>query len=452
MLDELSVFIDSRKDNLRLIAAFQKWIIPLQELNIPFSASDFIRCASGESFFSQTATLSRSLYEVKYAGFDIDRIWHHCKQTICSRRGNPYDVESVMIRLSVSRDRAEEIVKCRLDACRQDLPAFIARYGEEVGREKYNSFLEKSKTSEDNYKKRYGDAWKEKWDYFKSTRSTRSLDSFIEKFGEDQGRTAFDACNADYLKKMSLEHLISTLGEEAGRAEFARRNAKKDSSSRNSISNRLAKKLGRQPSDDEVEAAYLENRKRKSSIYQILIKKYSGEEAEERYLAYKRSRTLPDGVLDELVGRMSMSMPKFFNPCSKQSREFFSELEKSLGRSMAYGSKSKETKLYDEEHHKLYYYDCFDEESNTILEFNGSAFHPHPDMQEDEKKEWFTISGHDADSKQKLDQEKIAFATRSGYNVQVIWDREVKLKHDRESKIRQIVTVLNENKKSIKQR
>lgn len=452
MLNGLSSFIDGRKNSLRLIISFEKWIIPLVELGIPFSAVDFIRCASSDTFLKQTSAMSRNFYEARYAGFDVDLIWNHCKKSMCFKRGNPYDIDSVMKKMGVSRDTASDVVKKRLDGCRQDLAGFISRHGDEMGREKYREFLDKSKTTEENYKKRYGKDWESKWSQFKATRATRSLEHFVKKFGEAEGLVYFEKCNKEYSKKMSLEYLVATLGEVAGQEEFDRRNSKKDSSSREAVRARLSRKLKRPPSEEEVERYYTEGRKKRSGVYQLLIKKFTLDEAEQKYADYKCKKVLCEDIAIELAGRMSMPKARFLGPCSKQSCSFFSEVQEKLGRDLQFGTKSKEISLFDEDNCRLYYYDCFDPESNTLLEFHGSAFHAHPSMSDEEKRSWFTISGHDAESKQKADEAKIDFAKKSGYNVEIIWDKEVKLKHDRDAKIEQTVMVLNENKENLKQR
>lgn len=451
LLRELSSFIDSRKDSLKMIKVFEKWARPLQEIGIPFSATDFYRCISDDAFLKQNSTLSKTFYQVRYAGFDTEAIWNHCKKKINTKRGNPYNADSVAAKLSVSIEEAEEIVRSRLDKVRIDLPSLIARHGERLGREKYEQLQSKSKTSVENYKERYGDGWKAKWEYFRSTRNTRSLEAFVKKFGEDEGRARFEECNAQYTKKMSLEHLIEKFGEEVGTLEFQRRNSSKDSSSRSATFNRLKKVLGRSPTDQEIEQEYLDKRKKMSRVYQILVSKLPPAEAEIAYAEYKEKKRLSPDIAQELVGKMSMPHPRSLSPCSRQSAEIFKKIEAEIGRSLSYGTKSKELCIYDADLCKLYYYDCFDAESNTILEFNGSAFHPHPDLTEEQRASWYTISGQDANQKQAEDEEKIRFAIKSGYNVQVIWDKEVKLKHDRDTKIKQLAVVLNENKENFKQ-
>mgnify|MGYP003539118722 FL=1 len=112
---------------------------------------------------------------------------------------------------------------------------------------------------------------------------------------------------------------------------------------------------------------------------------------------------------------------------------------------MSYGSKKKELKLFDHINFKTYFYDCYDICTNTIIEFNGSAFHANPMLSKIEQGDWHTLYGKSYEDSLLQDNIKINFAKSMGYNIIIIWDYEIRGKVRLHNKIMDLITTLKGN-------
>ncbi|MFA5396911.1 MAG: hypothetical protein WC346_12960 [Methanogenium sp.] len=70
---------------------------------------------------------------------------------------------------------------------------------------------------------------------------------------------------------------------------------------------------------------------------------------------------------------------------------------------------------------KRYFYDFTIPKIHIIIEYNGCKFHPHPEMNEKDWKNWKTPYGKSADDVFSYQKNKIAIAEKSGLNVLEIW-------------------------------
>lgn len=69
---------------------------------------------------------------------------------------------------------------------------FIAKYGEEIGKQKFDEFKNNSKQSLENFIKRYGEEiGKQKFDEFRRKSDSSSLKHHIEKYGEETGKQKY---------------------------------------------------------------------------------------------------------------------------------------------------------------------------------------------------------------------------------------------------------------------
>lgn len=185
-------------------------------------------------------------------------------------------------------------------------------------------------------------------------------------------------------------------------------------------------------------------RMKKSPIYVQLKRIYNEVEAELLYRQYKNTNTLPEKI--KPIQNKIKNKP---GCVSKASEKFFKELEFQLGRSIKYGSKKEELKLFDEDSVKLYFYDCFDETSNTIIEFNGITYHPNDDYIPEEEREYWTNPWGDCyEYCKNRDKNKISFAEKMGYKVIIVWDKEVSGKNRTNNVVKKLIKVLNENKEN----
>lgn len=100
------------------------------------------------------------------------------------KRKSQYNVIDVSSKLGISLEEAEKIVEARKSATAGTLENFIKRHGEIIGRTKFEEFKSKSKSSIENFKKRYNDEWEEKWNNYLATRDSSSLEFCVRKYGK----------------------------------------------------------------------------------------------------------------------------------------------------------------------------------------------------------------------------------------------------------------------------
>jgi hypothetical protein len=86
--------------------------------------------------------------------------------------------------------------------------------------------------------------------------------------------------------------------------------------------------------------------------------------------------------------------------CSKESIDFFEKLQTNLNRPLKFGERNEKIIKHDE---NIYFYDCYDAATNTVIEYHGSYWHRDTTDRDEFKKE---------------------LALMNGYNYEVVWDYE----------------------------
>jgi len=430
-IEELISYCDKKSINYGTpFAKYVKWKTRLDKHNILYELKDFI------TFFENANTTENvgrvvgglAFYEINYPTLDFVDIYEKCKTASMTQRGSMYDVSNVMNRHGLSREEAQDVVDGRKKMTAGNRENFIRRHGAEKGAELFEEFANKSKTSIDNYKKRYGDEWEKRWNHFLSTRDSSSLEYWIGKLGEEQGRKRFSELQKEFAKSSKLEYWISKLGVEEG-TEYHRRLCASKSVT--------IEDLSRTRTEDEM---FL-YRASKSLVFLEIKKRTDNEgEALKKYKEYLETRISPVPLQTK-----GFLVSKSKSCVSKQANDFFTLLQLELGRPLVFGTKANELKIFDEQENKMFFYDCYDDQTNTIIEFNGSAYHADPRVPAEEIAHWcnpWGISWYDVKAR---DDKKTNCAARKGYNVIVVWDFEVIGKKRSILKILKIKEVLSEN-------
>jgi len=129
------------------------------------------------------------------------------------KRHNPYSVDDVMAKYSISKDEAEiKIIELK-NKTKGSLERFIKKYGEIDGREKFKSFCCKSAHTKDTFKIKFGDQWEDEWKrYIESKNSGKQR--LIEKYGEEMGSELFSAAQEKRKNTLSRENQIKKFGED----------------------------------------------------------------------------------------------------------------------------------------------------------------------------------------------------------------------------------------------
>jgi hypothetical protein len=427
-LNELEILNFSCKK----IKKYLSWKKLLCEIGYPHTIDDYERCLKFKKK-SPTNTMGIEFYKENYGSLDYETIWQKGKSLVIEKRGSNYDVNNVAKKRGISLKEAQEIVDNLKSKTNGGKENYIRKYGKEQGELRYQNFVEKSKTSIDNYKKRYGENWEERWNHYMNTRDSSSLKYCKEKFGEHKGTAEFERLRKEFSKSSNINYYIEKYGVDVGKEKFKQIQLSKGKTIDE------YKEMGY--SEQEISLLVM----KKSPIYNNLVKLYGDETAKTLYEEYKVTKINPLPV--SYLEKKSKYLVFRGGCVSKISINFFQNLEKELGRSLKYGTKKEELKLFDPTIKKCYFYDCFDKQTNTIIEFNGSAYHANDMLNEEERIDWCNPWGHTWYDCKKRDDLKKQFAESLGYNFLTVWDYEVKGKNRLLKKVADIKDLLNAYKK-----
>ena len=371
-----------------------------------------------------------------------------------SKRHNPYCVEDVMVKHILTREAATKKIAALKQRTAGSLESFIRRYGDILGRERFETFSKKSAHTKDTFIRKYGDDWEKEWKNYRESKSS-GRDKLIKKYGEEEGNRRFAETNKKRINSLSKEGLILKFGEE-GYIEITK---SKDAASINYFVSKYGLELGtlkhkelchKKSVGNSLEGYIARNgvvegrkmydriRVRASSIYNQLRKVYGEEEALIIYSRYKDKR---DIVTDHKLVIRAPYSSKYTrlarSCCSQESTKFFKALEEGLCRKLSYGLKRNEHKIFDVKNNRTYYYDCLDLLTNTIIEFHGVAYHPRAgDV------DWLSPFGRSYEEALKYDINKKDCAINNGFKFIVVYSDETRLKHNFDSKVRELVTIL----------
>lgn len=367
------------------------------------------------------------------------------------KRHNPYNIDDVMNKHNLSRGEAEIKISDLKSKTSGSLKSYIKRYGEELGRKRFEEFKNKCIVSEESLIQKHGEELgKKKWQNYMSTRDSRSLSHYIKKYGEEEGRLKYQDSTESWTHKMSLDGYVEKYGEDEGNILYREMTSRKDSSSidhirkkypdlseekileryeqRNASKDCMSEFYFKEKFGESYEADMIEQRMRRSTVYFRLKELYGEDVAREKYLS-KDFNIAPTKVIQH--GKI-----KRYGSVSKSSNSFFEYLENSLGIELSYGSVNKEFSIFDEDTMKTYRYDGFHAPSNTLFEYNGSLFH-FCEWKHDKKK-WEHAFGVDVETVICNDKQKLSVAEKNGYNVVYIWDFEVSSKSGKSKKLEEI--------------
>lgn len=110
----------------------------------------------------------------------------------------------------------EEINQKNNELCIRSLESFIKKYGEEEGQKRWDIYLEKQRiTNTYEYKhEKYG-MTEEEFDNYNKSRSC-TLDNFIKRYGEKEGLEKWNKYREKEAYSNTREYFITTYGEEEG--------------------------------------------------------------------------------------------------------------------------------------------------------------------------------------------------------------------------------------------
>lgn len=298
-----------------------------------------------------------------------------------------------------SEEEAVEKIKEYKAKKATNLENFIKKYGEEKGKTKYNEYTEKSKHTEEKFRKKYGDCYKEKWDEYKRSKDSMSLEWALYK------------CNGD------LEKAIILCQKRA-----------------NSVKLELEKK-SKELGSFEKALDFIKNvNKSKTVDFEYYLKKNNGSfiDATKEYGDLLKKRRVNFGDASKISLFYFLPIYNYLN--ENTNDKVFLEIPE-----------SKPFFLYDKVNKKSYCYDfCIIGYNKIIIEFNGIKWHPRLDkykMDESSKILIYDKTEERIKNKYKYDLQKEKLAVDNGYKYLIVWDDD-----DPSHNIEKIEKFLNANK------
>ena len=262
-----------------------------------------------------------------------------------------------------------------------------------------------------------------------------SLDKFIERYGEEDGRNKYVQMCEKVGRRNTLEYKIEQFGEEEGLKKY------KEIRDKITFSKTLAgfmKRFG----ESEGRKKFEEHKQRLCDRFTLesFIKRY-GEDGKNKYDKHIENRSFAaslEGYIsrhgeEEGIKRRNerYSMHAREHNVSKESINFFipiyKELRKYLERKDIFWGidGSQEWFVYDNSYKKIFWYDFAIPKHKLIIEYHGVRYHPNPRW---DKETWNRWRFYDttADEKRTIDIFKNDMAIEHGFEVVEIWSDEVK--------------------------
>jgi len=220
--------------------------------------------------------------------------------------------------------------------------------------EKYPEYQNKNKSKVFNMMNEISayafDIPEESWKNWKNKNYTRTLQNYIEKFGEIEG----DKRWKKYCDKQAISNSFEYKKEKHGWDETKFREFNK---SRAVTLNNLIKKHGEEKGLI-IWNKYID-RQRYTCTKEYFVKEYGEKEGMEKYTNFANSRCFSE------------------HPYSKVSQKFFENLDKKLNKyETYYATKNKEWVISHE--NGWYNIDYFIKDLNIGIEFNGDIWHANP--------------------------------------------------------------------------
>lgn len=375
---------------------------------------------------------------------------------------NVYDTQRY-IDMGFSENEAVDKVNRLKAATSVSLDNFIKKHGEDVGKQKYLEFCKKSAHTEETFRLKHGENWKEAWENYKKSKESRSVAYFKNKYG-DSWQSEREAFINKWSSKLSLEGFKEKHGDDIGEQKYQEVQKKKaitleslilkhggDKGTElyNSVmaSRKYQNTLERYVElyGEEVGLLAYEDRCAMCAIsLDNLINKYGVEKGTNAFTTW-RSKMKGRYTIDWFVAKYGedAGKPLYFekyknlrgslNRVSKSSIKFFGMLKDSLGLSISYGEPDLEKPLV-RSNGRLFFYDAVDESNKVIFEWNGSSFHYHESFGEN----WKSVFGKTKNESLLHDSEKMQLAIDNGYRYCVIWDFECNTAEKSKMKIESI--------------
>ena len=255
----------------------------------------------------------------------------------------------------------EEVAQAIIDKKAVTLANMIARYGEEEGTKRFDSYrARQAETNTREYKKSVHGWTDEQFDAYNKSRAV-TIENMIARYGEEEGTKRFqEYCERQAYAGVTVEYYIEKLGEELGRIEYG-----------NMIKSKLLT---------------LSNFKRK----------YGDIEGELRFSLLAEKKKLHSDVASEL----------------------FSSLDESCDGIYDYAPKGEEYMFVHMEH--VFLLDFCDQKSKKVIEFYGDFWHMNPAVYQSDTLR-SDLLAHEVWGR---DMGRVNILATNGFQVHIVWERD----------------------------
>jgi very-short-patch-repair endonuclease len=313
------------------------------------------------------------------------------------------------------------------------LNCFILRYGEIEGYRLFKIKGQKCSITTEQAIKKYGENGRE---ILRKMRASVSLDIMIERYGEEKGKEKWQSYLDKWKSVQTKEYFISKYGEEKGKEKWKKRKEIiKNANSEQGYIKKLGEEKGKLLWKTKYESAAYKNsteyykekypndwkerikKTKDSGSIEYFISKYGEVEGKEKYKQYCikcRETAIKYEVVKHFgTGRYSKVSQKLFNSIYELIKDDYQEI--------IYGTLSKT------EHNCFVqgmYYDFVILDNKKVIEFNGDYWHCNPIFHKEE--DIINIIGKQIMVKDiwLKDKNKISKAEENGFSVLVVWENE----------------------------
>jgi very-short-patch-repair endonuclease len=322
-------------------------------------------------------------------------IYCYSKNKDCNGKNlNPNSAEYISLVLDISKDAALAHIRKNNKS-----PFYKENHTDE---KKYKLFQSNSK---ENLIVKYGEIeGLKKYKIFKQKRKeTSSKEYYINKYGAIDGMKLWDKiCKS---KAITVSRFINKYGKKDGKIYYKKLKKKYDSNSKKFFINKFGEEIGVKKFN---ESRLIKQHQNSIGYY---ISKYGFKEGQKKYLAW----------------RDSIYKNRKFSNKSKEANNFFKELIENIKIEdpIFYGgNENNEYRISILRKNKMinYYYDFTIPDKKIIIEYNGVAFHPKLNLNEQELKAWqhpFKKEKGDVILKRDLFKKKLAI--KNGFKILIIW-------------------------------
>lgn len=321
---------------------------------------------------------------------------------------NSNSVEFISKVLNISENDALIYIKSRSKS-----PFYKENWGNE---EEYKKF---QRRDSDYFKGKYGDNWELEYDKYKKNIShSNSLEGYIQKYGENEGKILFKFISSK-KDSMSFNHFLKKNNNDILKSKYDYENRIKSvSMNLDSFIMRYDEKNGLIKYKTSCESNSLSTKKYYNSLTSDERKLKHGitiENLERKYNDLEKAKSVYNNWLSSVIVPISRA--------SKESLIVFSKLynlldDFNIHHNDIYIGDGDRNEYFIRDNNNIYFYDFVIRSKKIIIEYNGIAFHPKFENIETFKPIMTELSSLEIYNRQMY---KVELAKKFGFKVLEIW-------------------------------